>query len=68
MYKVLNSNLDIVYSRMTERGAINAALYLNQQQDVPYYIEAKSGDFVALIYGGVVWLPRPDEYMGTKGG
>ena len=62
MYKVLNGNLDIVHAPLkTERDALNLALHLNQEQDVPYYIEAKSGDLIALIYGGVVWLPSPDE-------
>jgi hypothetical protein len=58
VFKVLDRDLDaasIPFDKVQD--AINLALHYNQAKDVPYYIEDANGDFIYLIYGGVVWAP-----------
>lgn len=52
-YKILNSNLAVVWSNLKLDNAISKALPYSANE--PYYIQDGNGDFVYLVYGGVVW-------------
>jgi hypothetical protein len=58
VFKVLDRDLDLAGGPFESvQDAVNLALTYNQFRDDPYYIADSSGDFIYLIYGGVVWAP-----------
>lgn len=66
-YKVLDKDLDVAGTSEALQPAIDLALSYNQYKDDPYYIENKSGDFIYLIYGGVVWSPTEAKVEFSTG-
>lgn len=57
-YKVLNSNLSVVWSNLKLENAITKVLAYSANE--PYYIQDNNGDFVYLAYGGAVWKPAEE--------